>query len=98
MNLIKGHNWAWFNITQSANNNPKPYTIVNSTRSYVIFPVMYNGIWYVGYAFGQKVTSSGFTEEIYRSIGVPTVKWGTSDEIIANDLENKSKFVTKTLL
>lgn len=98
INLIKGSNWAWFNITQPTNNNPKPYTILNGTRSYVIFPVVYNGMLYVGYAFGQKVTEVGFTEEIYRSIGVPTVRWGTSDETIANDLENKSKFTTKTLL
>lgn len=96
--LIKGLNWAWFNITQPANNNPKPYTILNSKRSYVIFPVIYNGIWYVGYAFGQEVTQNGFTESIYRSVGAPTVKWGTSDETIANNLENKSKFTSKTLL
>lgn len=98
INLIKGSNWAWFNITQPTNNYPKPYTIVNSTRSYVIFPVMYNGIWYVGYAFGQEVTELGFTEYIYRSVGAPTVRWGTSDNTIANDLENKSKFTNKTLL
>lgn len=97
-NIIKSYNWTWFNITQPTNNHPKPYTIISNTRSYVIFPVMYNGIWYVGYAFGQEVTTYGFTEEIYRSIGVPTVKWGTSDGTIVNDLENKSKFTTKTLL
>lgn len=98
INLIKGSNWRWFNITQPTNNEPKPYTIVNSTRSYVIFPVVYNGIWYVGYAFGQEVTKDGFTESVYRSVDVPTVRWGTSDETIANDLENKSKFISKTLL
>ena len=98
IHLIKGANWAWFNITQPTNNYPKPYTIVDRTRSYVIFPVLYDGTWYVGYAFGQEITIYGFTEEIYRSIGVPTVRWGTSDETIANDLENKSKFATKTLL
>lgn len=98
INLINGYNWTWINITQATNNHPKPYTIINTTRSYVIFPVMYNGIWYVGYAFGQKVTNTGFTETIYRSIGVPTVRWGTSDETIVNDLENSSKFTTKTLL
>lgn len=98
INLIKGSGWAWFNITQPTNNNPKPYTIINSRRSYVIFPVIYNGTWYVGYAFGQEVTNYGFTEKIYRSIGVPTVIWGTSDETIANDLENTSKFTTGTLL
>ena len=98
INIIKNSNWAWFNITQPINNNPKPYTIFVSARSYVIFPVLYNGMWYVGYAFGQKVTEFGFTEEMYRSIGAPTVKWGTSDETIANDLENKSKFTIKTLL
>lgn len=98
INSIKSSNWAWFNITQPTNNYPKPYTIVNSTRSYVIFPVVYNGIWYVGYAFGQEVTNYGFTESIYRSVGVPTVRWGTSDKTIANDLENKSKFTSKTLL
>lgn len=98
INLIKSSNWAWFNITQPTNNNPKPYTIVNGTKSYVIFPVIYNGIWYVGYAFGQEVTELGFTESIYRAIGAPTVRWGTSDKTIANDLENKSKFTSKTLL
>lgn len=55
-------------------------------------------MWYVGYAFGQEVTQFGFTEEIYRSVGAPTVRWGTSDETIANDLEDKSKFISKTLL
>lgn len=98
MNVIRGSNWAWFNITQPTNNNPKPYTIVDSTRSYVIFPVIYNGIWYVGYAFGQEVTTSGFTEYIYRSVGTPTIRWGTSDETIANDLKNINKFNTKILL
>lgn len=97
-NLIKGSNWTWFNITQPTNNYPKSYTIVNSTRSYVIFPVIYNGIWYVGYAFGQEVTKSGFTEYIYRAIGVPTVRWGTSDNTIANNLEDTSKFTNKILL
>lgn len=98
INFIKGSGWPWFNITQPTNNNPKPYTIVSSIRSYIIFPVIYNGIWYVGYAFGQEVTKFGFTESIYRAIGVPTVRWGTSDETIENDLENKSKFTVKTLL
>lgn len=98
LNVINGSNWAWFNITQPTNNNPKPYTIVNSIKSYVIFPVIYNDIWYVGYAFGQEITQYGFTESIYRSVGAPTVRWGTFDETIANDLENKSKFVSKTLL
>lgn len=98
IDLIKGSNWGWFNITQPTNNYPKPYTISNGIKSYVIFPVIYNGIWYVGYAFGQEVTKYGFTESIYRSVGAPTVRWDTSDETIANDLENKSKFAIKTLL
>lgn len=98
INLINGSNWAWFNITQPTNNNPKPYTIVDSRRSYVIFPVVYNGIWYVGYAFGQEVTEVGFTESVYRSVGAPTVRWGASDKTIANDLENRSKFIIKPLL
>ena len=97
IHLIKGSNWPWFNITQPTNNNPKPYTIFNGTKSYVIFPVIYNGIWYVGYAFGQEATEFGFTENIYRAVSAPTVRWGTSDETIANDLENRSKFVTKTI-
>lgn len=98
LNNIKGSNWAWITVTQPTNNNPKPYTINAGKKSYVIFPVLYNGIWYVGYAFGQEVTEFGFTEDIYRAVGVPTVRWGTSDEIIANDLENKTKFINKTLL
>lgn len=96
--VIKGSGWPWFNIAQPTNNNPKPYTILNGTKSYVIFPVIYNGIWYVGYAFGQEVNVFGFTESIYRAVGAPTVRWGTSDETIRNDLENESKFIVKTLL
>lgn len=98
INIIKGYNWTWFNITQPTNNYPKPYTIISGRKSYVIFPVLYEGTWYVGYAFGQEVTALGFTEDMYRSVGVPTVKWGASDEAIANDLKNKSKFTNKTLL
>ena len=98
INNIEGSGWAWFNITQPTNNNPKPYTINAGKKSYVIFPVIYNSIWYVGYAFGQEITEFGFTEDVYRAVGIPTVRWGTSDETIANDLENKNKFVNKTLL
>lgn len=98
LNNIKGSNWAWIPVTQPTNNNPKPYTINAGKKSYVIFPVLYNGIWYVGYAFGQEITEFGFTEDVYRAVGIPTVRWGTSDETIANDLENKNKFINKTLL
>lgn len=98
LNNIKGSNWAWITVTQPTNNNPKPYTINAGKKSYVIFPVIYNGIWYVGYAFGQEITELGFTEDVYRAVGIPTVRWGTSDETIANDLENKNKFINKTLL
>lgn len=95
--FINGSGWAWFNITQPANNNPKPYTITYGATSYVIFPVIYNGIWYVGYAFGQEFTKPGFTEVIYRAVGAPTVRWGTSEETIGNDLENTDKFSKKLL-
>lgn len=98
LNNIKGSNWAWITVTQPTNNNPKPYTINAGKKSYVIFPVIYNGIWYVGYAFGQEITEFGFAEDVYRAVGIPTVRWGTSDETIANDLENKSKFINKPLL
>lgn len=98
LNNIKGSNWAWITVTQPTNNNPKPYTINAGKKSYVIFPVIYNGIWYVGYAFGQEITEFGFTEDVYRAVVIPTVRWGTSDETIANDLENKNKFINKTLL
>lgn len=98
ISVIRGSNLAWFNITQPINNQPKPYTIFKSTKSYVVFPVLYDGFWYVGYAFGQEITKYGFTENMYRSIGVPTVRWGASDETIANNLEDKSKFTEKTLL
>lgn len=97
INLIKGSGWSWFNITQPTNNNPKPYTILNNIKSYVIFPVIYNGIWYVGYVFSQEVAEFGFTVNIYRAVGAPTVRWGTSDETIVNNLENKNKFAIKTI-
>ena len=97
INLIKGSNLTWFNITQPTNNNPKPYTIVNGTKTYVIFPGIYNGIWYVGYAFGQEVIGFDFTVSVYRAVGAPTVRWGTSDKTIGNDLENTGKFSKKLL-
>lgn len=96
LKFIKGSNWPWFNITQPTNNYPKPYTVLYGIKSYVIFPVVYNDIWFVGYAFGQEVTAYGFTENIYRAAGVPTVRWGASDETIVNNLEDKTKFDTKT--
>lgn len=96
--VIRGYNWTWFHITQPTNNLPKSYTIFSRTRSYVIFPVLYNNLWYVGYAFGQEVTTYGFTEYIYRSVGVPTIEWGASDETIGDALEDTSKFTSKTLL
>lgn len=98
VNHIKGFNWNWITVTQPTNNNPKPYTITSMKKSYVIFPVEYGGMWYVGYAFGQEISQYGFTEDIYRAVGVPTVRWGTSDETVINNLENKSKFTSKTLL
>lgn len=98
LNNIKGSNWAWIIVTQPTNNNPKPYTINAGKKSYVIFPVIYNGIWYVGYAFGQEITEVGFAEDVHRAVGIPTVRWGTSDETIANDLENKDKFINRPLL
>lgn len=98
LNNIKGSNWAWITVTQPTNNNPKPYTINAGKKSYVIFPVIHNGVWYVGYAFGQEITELGFIEDVYRAVGIPTVRWGTSDETIANDLENKNKFINRPLL
>lgn len=98
INLIKGHNWPWINITQPTNNNPKPYTIIKSLKSYVIFPVEYNGMWYVGYAFGQEVNTFGLMVYIYQAVGAPTVRWGTSDETIGNALENTNKFIAKTII
>ena len=92
LNNIKGSNWAWITVTQPTNNIPIPYTINTGRKSYVIIPVIYNGIWYVGYAFGQEVTEFCFTEDVYRAVGIHTVRWGTSDETNANDLENKNKF------
>lgn len=97
LNAIKGSNWYWINIIQPTNDCPKPYTIFAGRKSYVIFPVAYD-IWYVGYAFGQEVTEYGFTESVYRAVGVPTVRWGASDETVANALEDKSKFISKILL
>lgn len=98
INNIKGSDWAWITVTQPTNNNPKPYTINTGRKSYVIFPVIYNDIWYVGYAFGQEITQYDFVEDVYRAVGAPTVRWGTSDETIANDLEDKNKFTNRPLL
>lgn len=98
INLIKDYGWGWFNITQPTNDNPKPYTIINGTKSYIIFPVIYNGFWYVGYAFGQKANLFGLVAYIYQAVGAPTVRWGTSDETIGNDLEDANKFIANVIM
>lgn len=95
---IKGSNWAWFNITQPTNNYPSPRTIQSSNITYRVYPVLQNGIWYVGYAFAMDADMSGYNDiYVYRCIGNSQTRWNTTDEVIATDLKNVSKFSKKLL-
>lgn len=95
---IKGYGWAWFNITQPTNNNPSPRTILSSNITYRIYPVVQNGIWYVGYAFAMDVDMGGSNDlYVYRCTGNSQTRWDTTDEVIATDLKNAGKFSKKLL-
>lgn len=98
INNIKGSNWAWFNITQPTNNDPSPRTIQSNNITYRIYPVLQNGVWYVGYAFAMDVDMGGSNDlYVYRCTGNSQTRWNTTDEIITTDLENVGKFSKKLL-
>lgn len=95
---IIGSNWMWFNITQPTNNNPLPRTIESSNITYCIYPVVQNGIWSVGYAFAMNADMGGSKDlYVYRCTGNSQTRWNTTDEVIATDLKNASKFSKKLL-
>ena len=96
INNIKGSGWAWFNITQPTNNNPSPRTIQSNNITYRIYPVLQNGVWYVGYAFATDVDMGGCLY-VYRCTGNSQTRWDTTDEVITTDLENVGKFSKKLL-
>lgn len=88
----------WFNITQPTNNNPSPRTIQSTNITYRIYPVLQNGIWYVGYAFAMDVDMGGSNDlYVYRCTGNSQTRWNTTDEVIATDLKNVGKFSKKLL-
>ena len=98
INNIKGSGWTWFNITQPTNNNPSPRTIQSTNITYRIYPVLQNGIWYVGYAFAMDVDMGGSNDlYVYRCTGNSQTKWTAIDSVVANDLENAGKFSKKLL-
>ena len=98
INNIKGSGWAWFNITQPTNNDPSPRTIQSTNITYRIYPVLQNGIWYVGYAFAMYVNMGSSNElYFYRCTGNSQTRWTAIDSVVANDLENAGKFSKKLL-
>lgn len=98
INNIKGSGWEWFYITQPTNNNPSPRTILSTYITYRIYPVVQNGIWYVGYAFAMDGNMGGSNDlYVYRCIGNSQTKWTAIDSVVVNDLENAGKFSKKLL-
>lgn len=96
--IVKGSNWAWFNITQPTNNNPSPRTILSTYITYRIYPVLQNSGWYVGYAFAMDGNMVGSNDlYVYRCIGNSQTKWTAIDSVVADDLENAGKFSKKLL-
>nr|UVX84646.1 MAG: hypothetical protein [Bacteriophage sp.] len=97
INNINRSGWEWFNITQPTNNNPSPRTIVSTSITYYVYPVL-DGIWYVGYALAMDVGVAGSSHLfVYRHIGNSKTGWTAIDSVIANDLENTDKFSKKLL-
>lgn len=95
---INSSGWKWIYITQPTNNNPSPRTIESTNITYRVYPVMQNGIWYVGYAFAMHVDMGGSNDlYVYRCTGNSQTKWTAIDSVVANDLENAGKFSKKLL-
>lgn len=95
---IKGSNWWWINITQPTNNHPSPRTILLTNITYRIYPVLQNGIWYVGYAFAMDGGMGGSNDlYVYRCIGNSQTRWTATDSAVEDDLENAGKFSKKLL-
>lgn len=98
INNFNGAGWAWFNITQPTNNNPSPRTIISTRITYRIYPVMQNGMWYVGYAFAMTEDMGGSNDlYVYRCTGNSQTRWTAIDSVVADDLENAGKFSKKLL-
>lgn len=98
INNIRGSGWEWFNITQPTNNNPSPRTILSSNITYCVYPVMQNGIWYVGYAFAMDTSISASHDlYVYRCNGTSQTKWTATDSVVADDLKDAGKFSKKQL-
>ena len=88
----------WFDITQATNNNPLPRTILSNLITYCVYPVLQNGMWYVGYAFAMHVDMGGSNDlYVYRCAGNSQTRWNTTDEVIITDLKNVGKFSKKLL-
>lgn len=95
---IRGSGWSWFTITQPTNNNPSPRTILSTNITYRIYPVMQNGMWYVGYAFAMDVDMGGSNAlYVYRCTGNSQTEWTATDSAVTKDLENSGKFSKKLL-
>lgn len=98
INNIKDSGWTWFNITQPTNNNPSPRTILLTNITYRVYPVLQNDIWNVGYAFAMDDSMGGLKDlYVYRCTGNSQTKWTAIDSVVADDLENASKFSKKLL-
>lgn len=101
LKYLRGSNWYWIHITQPTNNDPSPRTINISSSyniTYNIYPIVQNGIWYVGYAFAMHVDMGGSNDlYVYRCTGNSQTKWTATDSVIVDDLENAGKFSKKLL-
>ena len=88
----------WINITQPTNNDLSPRTICPDRITYRIYPVLQNGMWCVAYAFAMDGSLGGSNDlYVYRCIGNSQTKWTAIDSVVADDLENASKFSKKLL-
>lgn len=98
INNIKNFGWEWFDITQPTNNNPSPRIIQSNKITYNVYPIVQNGIWYVGYAFAMDVDMGGSNDlYVYRCTGNSQTRWNTTDEVVITDLKDVGKFSKKLL-
>lgn len=93
INLIKGSNWQWFNITQPTNNSPAPRVVTYSSGSeyttWCVYPAIFNNKWVIGYAL--ECTIEGGAGSTYQHLmvqGNNIVEFDYPDNVIVDRLRN----------
>lgn len=94
INLIKGANWAWFNIFNRYNNNlPAPRVVTYGSGSeyitWYLYPAIFKNKWVIGYALECTIEDgAGSTYQQLMVQGNNVVDFNYPDYVIIDKLRN----------